>query len=302
MSGARVWRATTQKGSWAIRQWPPAGPPAEKIDWIHRVLGHAADRGLDFLPVPLKSDDGHTYISHDGAFWEVAKWLPGKADANPLGATKRLLAAAGSLSRFHRAVIDFPQQQGVATQRRSLVLADRADRLVVARSIDWQATAEAALRRAPAAAEVLRAVANKLAIVLTAADERVHAVQTTVVAIQPIIRDARREHFLFTGDRVTGLVDFGAMTIDTPAVDLARLLGEWAGDDRAAWLAAIDAYGLGPIETGLLAALDFSGTALAAGNWLRWIANGRPAPADRLCYLENRLATFANQGHPLEGR
>ena len=33
--------------------------------------------------------------------------------------------------------------------------------------------------------------------------------------LQPCLRDARPEHFLFEGDRLTGLVDFGAMGVDS---------------------------------------------------------------------------------------
>lgn len=43
--------------------------------------------------------------------------------------------------------------------------------------------------------------------------------------LQPCIRDIWHDHVLFDGDRVTGLIDFGAMQIDTPATDIARLVG-----------------------------------------------------------------------------
>ena len=62
------------------------------------------------------------------------------------------------------------------------------------------------------------------------------------VPLQPCLRDARPEHFLFEGDRVTGLVNFGAMDIDCVAGDLARLMGEWLDGDSTARAEALAAY------------------------------------------------------------
>ena len=60
--------------------------------------------------------------------------------------------------------------------------------------------------------------------------------------VQPCIRDIWHDHVLFTGDEVTGIIDFGAMDIDTPATDVARLLGSLVGDDEAGWRTASSAY------------------------------------------------------------
>ena len=60
--------------------------------------------------------------------------------------------------------------------------------------------------------------------------------------LQPCLRDARPEHFLFEGDRVSGLVNFGAMGVDCVAGDLARLIGEWLDGDPTARAEALAAY------------------------------------------------------------
>jgi Ser/Thr protein kinase RdoA (MazF antagonist) len=91
---------------------------------------------------------------------------------------------------------------------------------------------------------------------------------------QPCLRDVRPEHFLFTGDEVTGLVDFGAMGIDTVAADLARLLSEWFGRDLPLRQAALESYtSLRPIESAetlLIDVFEGSSAILGPGHWVRW--------------------------------
>jgi homoserine kinase type II len=95
-----------------------------------------------------------------------------------------------------------------------------------------------------------------------------------VVRVQPCVRDVRPEHFLFEEDRLSGLVDYGAMGVDSVAGDLARLLGEWCDGDSAARREAVDAYkcirSLDPAEERLINLFE-SATALLIGErWTRW--------------------------------
>jgi Ser/Thr protein kinase RdoA (MazF antagonist) len=91
--------------------------------------------------------------------------------------------------------------------------------------------------------------------------------------VQPCICDVWNRHLLFEGDRLTGLVDYGEAKIDHVAVDLARLLGDLAGDDEAGWQTGLAAYrSLRPLtaeEERLARVLDRSGVVLGAAAWLR---------------------------------
>lgn len=79
----------------------------------------------------------------------------------------------------------------------------------------------------------------------------------------------------FTGDEVTGIVDFGAMRVDSTACDLSRLLGSLVVDDREAWEFARRVYSsvrpLSADEWKLTQALDEANVILAGLNWLDWI-------------------------------
>ena len=61
--------------------------------------------------------------------------------------------------------------------------------------------------------------------------------------LSPAIRDIHHDHVLFSGDQVTGLVDFGILRIDTPLADMARLVGSLVADDEPARKFALDIFG-----------------------------------------------------------
>jgi homoserine kinase type II len=115
--------------------------------------------------------------------------------------------------------------------------------------------------------ELARRVAPRLVEPLRAAAGR-------ITPLQPCLRDARPDHFLFEGERLSGLVDFGAMGVDCVAGDLARLMGEWLEGDLTARAEALAAYErvrpLEAVETDLIGAFE-SATALLIGeHWIRW--------------------------------
>lgn len=91
---------------------------------------------------------------------------------------------------------------------------------------------------------------------------------------QPCLRDVRPAHFLFVGDRLNGLVDFGAMGEETVAGDLARLSAEWLGDRPWLRKIALDAYEavrpLDPSEHRLIPVFETSSAVLTGAHWLRW--------------------------------
>src|SRR4051794_9918806 len=80
-SGSRLWRITTTDGrNLCLRRWPWEHPSPERLQLIHTVLTHAAAHGIDFIPVPLRSLSGKTFIKADIYLWELVPWLPGTAN------------------------------------------------------------------------------------------------------------------------------------------------------------------------------------------------------------------------------
>jgi hypothetical protein len=109
---------------------------------------------------------------------------------------------------------------------------------------------------------------------------------------------------LFTGEVVTGVIDFGAMKIDWVGVDLARLLGDLVGDDETAFLAGLAAYraaGGVDLPATFVRTLDRTGALCAAIGWiLRLEAAPRPDTAPdrviaRVSQVIARLGSFSPQ-------
>jgi homoserine kinase type II len=274
-SGSRLWRFWTGRGPYVVRAWPVDGPPAGRIREIHGWLQQLS--GLDFIPVPEGDRFGETVQLAAGHCWEVSPWMPGASDPARPPRPARLRAAFVALGAFHQA-LGWHATEGPSPNLRRR-LADTEG--LVQGGLDTLSAAVAGSaaddpRRGPARhwIDLARTVAPRLV-------EPLRASAAPSYRLQPCLRDARPEHFLFEGDRVSGLVDFGAMGLEHVASDLARLLSEWVGSDRPARASALEAYaGVRPLDetdSALIALFEASALLLGGGRWIRWhFVEGRP--------------------------
>jgi homoserine kinase type II len=121
--------------------------------------------------------------------------------------------------------------------------------------------------------------------------------------VQPCLRDLWHDHLLFEGDRLTGLIDYGAVSGDHVGADLARMLGSLVGDDTGGWERGLRSYrrvrDLNEHDEQLAHVLDRSSTILGLVNWLRWLYHeGRSyedlaAVARRLQALLERIESWS---------
>jgi homoserine kinase type II len=276
LSGAQFWRLATPRGTLGLRRWPIEHPTPDGLRLIHAVLRHATDHGIDFLPLPIATTEGDTFISHGGHLWELAPWLPGSAGYEQSPSVAKLRAAMQALAHFHLAVADF---KVAATQQAAGAAPAVVARLTRLREL--QVGGVDSLARAitdshwPDLAPLARRFVANLPHVVPRAIHQLAPLADEQFALQPCVRDVWHDHLLFDGDRVTGLIDFGAMQIDTVATDVARLLGSLVDDDQVGLHDGLATYAaLRPLsdeEVAAVSALDASGTILAGTNWIRWI-------------------------------
>jgi homoserine kinase type II len=307
-SGADVWRVDTTAGMCCLRRWPASEPGRDRLRWIHTILRQAYFAGCRFLPLPLAAEDAATAVIQAGRLWELTNWLDGRADDSPSLDERRMTSAVRAFAQFHRTLCDEPWASVAAAPSPGLV--DRLERLDhgLATGLADLRAAEIPLGWSELAArrdEYLRLFGRAAAIVRPHVSD--FAGRSRI--LQPCIRDLRREHLLFDGDELCGLVDFGAMQMEHPAIDVARLLGECVGDDRARRDAALAEYraAAGPAladaaDPAVVGAFDAGNLVLSPYNWLRWIlVEGRDfadrrAVLQRLDALLARLQTLVDRG------
>jgi Ser/Thr protein kinase RdoA (MazF antagonist) len=291
-SGAHLWRGRTADGSaeLCLRAWPH-GATAGQLALVHGLMSRTR---LSFVPRVWAMTQGDTVVSLAGRLWDLTDWMPGAADFHTAPTDARLDAACSALARLHLAWggRNLPTAPCPAVGRR-LVALDGWRRLLAS---GWRPDfADDPVRPwAEWAWQLLPAALAPLPRQLAAWADR-------PLPLQPCLCDIWHDHVLFTGDAVTGLIDYGAAKLDHVAVDLARLLGSLLGSDRARRAWALERYAavcpVGAAAAELTDLLDASGTALGAANWLRWLYHerrpfeDRAAVARRLAVLVGRLET-----------
>jgi homoserine kinase type II len=296
MSGAQFWRIATRSsfstedlrgspdpapaGTLILRRWPTEHPTPERLRFIHSVLDHAARRGILFIPLPIRTITGQSFLYHAGHLWELAPWMPGTADYEHTPTTEKLRAAMTALAQFHSCTKDFPVNAPIAAIQcvagAAPAISRRLSRLQELTPAACQQLAHAIEEAIwPELAPLARRFLATLSDALPRALAQLAPLENIPLPLQPCLRDIWHDHVLFTGNEVSGIVDFGAVDIDTPATDIARLLGSLAGDDAIAWQAGVAAYSavrpLSQYESQAVTALDTAGTLLAGCNWIRWI-------------------------------
>jgi homoserine kinase type II len=267
LSGSRLWRYQAELGLVAARAWPTDGPALPVLEQIHDWL--VAASALEFVPVPLRCSDGRTIVARGEHLWEVVPWKPGKPAIDRPPTADQVREGFAALAEFHRA-LEFQQSVGVSP---GLVVRLRELEWWQGTGFGQVATFVASRphdRNAPLAlrwAELARSVAPRVKEVMV-------SMKDVQVRRQPCLRDARPEHLLFEGDRVVGLVDFGAMGEETVSSDLARLASEWLAADLALRDEGLAAYRrvrpLDNEELALQGVFEESADLLAGGHWVRW--------------------------------
>ncbi len=291
-SGARLWRGETAAGpALALKAWPPE-MTADRLTGIHARMTQAGH--LPFVPAVVPTTDHSTAVTTAGRVWDLTGWMPGAADAGVSSPT-RLANACAALARLHRVWRPTNPAVGPCPGVRSrLSLLTR-----------WKEQRESGPRSSGhlALAEAIRRGWHAAATAVGRAEAALRAWEGQPVPVQPCLRDVWGAHVLFTGDEVTGLVDYGAVRDDCVAVDLARLLGDLIGDDDVRFAAGLTAYraagGVLDLPNEFVRLLDRTGAVCGVLNWLlrlRDAAHDRPDAAAVAARL-NRLTARVERYH-----
>ncbi len=259
LSGAMVFAGVDSSPRFALKFLPKSTANRAHLEAVHRAI--LAAQPTHLVPELISARSGVTLVELPAYYCEMTTWLPGEPnrDASEL----RQINACQALAKLHAvwrgfgsAVAPFP-----AVARRLRILREwRTNGKVhdtegVRPAIDW-------------------------------AERTLLLYKGQPIDVHPCLCDVHGEHVLFQPFRtiVSGFIDFTAMKIDHPSVDLARYLGDTVGDDANAMQVGIKAYheagGTPTVTADLVAMLDRTGTIAAIAYWqLRRQADGTLPPA-----------------------
>ncbi len=298
------------------------GWPRERAEAIHRWMAAARRAGVGAVPANLEvaAADGAetTTIATDGngRWFELTEWCPGQPVAAP--SPRQAIAALETLARIHVALREAGGDEG-PRHAPPPAWARRADalRAVIARGWDeptrgsLSSLQAAVADRRRAAAAILRDQGGRSYL------SRLAAVVPPAVPLQPVLRDVWQAHVLFVGGEVSAVIDWHAAGIDTPATDLARLLGSWerprsatvgAASLSVVWGEALEAYrAIRPLSREELALIDLLHLAGVVGglhHWFRWVLDENrdfPDPSLVLERVDALLKNLAFSGEKTDG-
>lgn len=279
-SGAMFWQLIGPSQTYCLRRWPNTKTiNSDRLLSIHRLLTGIHELGGSFVPVPVKSSNDSTIVSCNGVYWHLEPWMPGEANYWRFPSSEKLASAMQSLADFHRLAAQ--AAPGLVSKKASAAIQERRNLLKryvsggrptnLFERLRFSATnaTDIELRElAPLICEQFLRFSDKIECELQRAS-RIPAIR------QPVISDVWHDHVLFADNQVSGLVDFGQMRQDSPAMDIARLLGSLVGDDENGWKYGLENYqnriDLQDSEKELVRIFDRSTTLLSGINWLQWI-------------------------------
>lgn len=306
-SGARLWKVSASDGTYCLRRWPADGPSSIVLDQVHRLLVHLAATHPSLVSEPCCTPAGSRWIEAAGRRWELSPWLPGAARPAHACTPAAVSSAMSVLADLHGTAESLAFEGPRLGRSPGLSQRRRAIEDLLAGGLDGLRQAVAS-RPANALQQTLSGALGRVHVALRDVAELFRSFGDPPLRQQWRIGDVRREHILFVGDEVSGVVDFNAACVDSVAGDVARLLGSMAGDDpvlRRAGLASYEARRpLTDPERQAVELFDRGGLCVAVTNWARWVAveQKRLGPdekvAARIQELANRLVAESHSTRP----
>lgn len=261
-SGALVWKVTVQEQSYALKaSWWGFHPAYLPLSEIHKRIEQARLAGLAFVPRLIARLDGASYTELRQFQIELSTWQPGQAVVGVCSAA-RVEAAIKAVAQVHAVWRPSTTIKGVC-----FGVLHQWQRLN-----EWTATEIELLRSSLHGRPDVYTLGA--ALFMERRERAIKQLKSWLdrkVLLHYCLGDVWSAHVLFTGDEVTGLIDYGGMRLDHPAQDLARLLGSLCQGDARLRQVGLDAYP-GPDEMKELGVvLEKTGGIVAIGNWLRWL-------------------------------
>ena len=257
-----------------MKAWP-LDTTADRVGQFHAWMSRAGH--LPFIPMVFAGVGRETTCVEAGRLWDCCRWQPGDPLIAPMPADVE--SACEAVAQLHLAWgADAGTRCGpcpgvlnrlrILSENESLLLAGPDGLPPISPQLD--PLLRQAVRGAASAAPLAAAALQPWA--------------TRILTLQPCVRDLRGDHVLFERNSVSGIIDFGAIGIDHPAVDLARLLIDYTQRDESLFAVGIAAYrrvrGEFEVPDEFVRLLSRSGAVCSVLGWLVRLVVRREAVLD----------------------
>jgi Ser/Thr protein kinase RdoA (MazF antagonist) len=269
-SGAEFWKVTVEATEYCLRRWPNSKPTRSQADVIYSTLEYVQGHSNLPLAFPIQTLRGEPMCRADNAHWELSLWMPGAPIVDTEINDDQLRAVAKVLAEFHNTTSSLSQQQlpSPAIDFRSTMIdrlwATQFEQLQVAQDVSGVVDSG-----------VKKMLLDQFRFQAHGLRQQLELLRSVPVLQIPIVGDIWSDHVLFNNDEVIGIVDFGAMKVESPCLDIARLFGSYADYSPEALRRGICYYcefrELNDLDFSLIELYDRAYVILAGIQWLIWI-------------------------------
>ncbi len=266
-SGSGIWKVAHGSRFYCLKQWPPGKPSDRTRHLIGHVIPAVQQQGLP-IAAPLETRDGNRFILLENCWWDLSPWLPGAPGKHSTLTEVQLQQAMEWLARYHNLAADLLSEFGRSAailyrlQLSRQLLDGQLNRLVERKYAGL----------APGLADLfinqaIQQLPRLLGVIEEYADRE--------LVLVPALSDIWSDHLFFQNEEVSGVIDFGAMKLDSPCLDIARLLGSYTGDDGSVLARGIKHYqaarSLNEQDIELIELFDHANVVLSGVQWLIWL-------------------------------
>lgn len=227
LSGSQLFRCHGRQAS-VLRRWP-IGTATDRVREIHAVIT-SASKTCEWIPryTTAPSSGGSYVTDSSGAIWELVTWKSGR----PLGvdaSQDQIRAGAAAIARVHRHLMGM----GVSSQP-APAIRERLERTrqlceQLPRCFDRPLSGRVHPSVVAPLQTAIGMLRGRWSLRAAEISRRLSPWLERPMPVQYVLRDIHRENMLFDSGRVSALIDFDAVRVDTVAVDLAR----WASSFSA---------------------------------------------------------------------
>lgn len=290
--------AAAEPATWCLRAWPQAFSDTQRLAWIHRQIRCAA-AVCPFLLAPLPEIDGAaTWTAWQGRLWQVEPWATGQNDYLSRPSPTRLAAVMQALAVLHNCWLGSPSRGPGGSPCGSPDGGSHSMRLGVSPGLNrrleqWEEVRRHASQwlviarqhlpqlagQPPEEVESWRQLLQRIEQEWRQQDRpgqaELAAVANQLLPLGPVLSDVWSDHLFFDDQRLTAIIDYGGLRVDSVAADLSRCLSSLCGQDPQVRDWALQQYdqqrGLTAAERLAVWAYDRSSQVLGPLHWVRWL-------------------------------